>query len=96
MFEVGDIVRIKDKFWKCKPTVPLGITDVMQSMQGEIYKVKKNQINGYITRYRLDVEIKPDTAWDENKDWVWDENWLEPVVEIKEIYTEELDLILKG
>jgi len=98
MYQVGDLVRIKDNFWLCQATVRMGYNKYMEDMQGEVYKIKTTPINGCKTHYRLDVK-KADSIWEFEHDWVWDEAWLEPVTEtteIKDVYTEELDLLFMG
>ena len=96
MYQVGDLVRIKDNFWLYQPTARMGYNGDMKNMQGEVYKIRATPINGCKTHYRLDVSKKTDSIWEEDHDWVWDEAWLEPVTEIKDVYTEELDLLFMG
>ena len=98
MYQIGDLVRIKDNFWLCQATARMGYNNDMKNMQGEVYKIRATPINGCETHYRLDVK-KPDSIWGLEHDWVWDEAWLEPVTEtteIKDVYTEELDLLFMG
>lgn len=88
MFQIGDLVRIKDRFWTCRAISDLRYNRTMQDMQGQEYTIKNNNVSGNKYRYRLDT----DTV----HDWVWDEAWLEQVTEIKDVYTEELDLLFMG
>ena len=88
MFAKGEFVQIKKEFWLYAPTIGLGINEQMRKMQGQVYEIKANPVNGVKTRYRLYT--------DDGSNWVWDENWLESVSLIKDVYTEELDLLFKG
>ena len=88
MFVKGELVRIKEEFWLYAPAHRLGINDYMHKMQGQEYEVRLTHVYGIKTHYRLYTDTE--------HDWVWDENWLEPANVIKDVYTEELDLLFKG
>ena len=85
MYEVGDIVRIKEKFWKLRTTYMLTVNARMHAYEDYVTTIKEKNVNGNPTWYKM-AEFP----------WVWDENWLEPVTEIKDVYTEELDSIFMG
>lgn len=90
MYEVNDWVKIKENFWNIQPTVNLGISPEMKMLAGEEYKIRKVGHNGIKTRYRLESgSFYP-------YDWIWDENWLQPVTEIKDVLTEEFDSIFQN
>lgn len=86
MFQKGELVRIKNKFWEYLPTYSLGTNEYMRKMQGQEYKVRTNPVNGLKTHYRLST--------DDEYNWVWDENWLEPAYVIKDINASEIEGLL--
>lgn len=88
MFEVGELIHIKEQFWTHPAITGLGYNHTMQNMQGQEYTIKYKNINGSKHRYRLDT--------DDEHNWVWDENWLEATSNLKDVYTEELDLLFMG
>ena len=87
MFQKGDYVRIKEKFWEIPPTIKLGVNEIMRKYAGKEYQIRLTHYGDMRTRYKL---------CDNMHDWIWDENWLEPVSEIKDVYTEELDILFMG
>lgn len=89
MFKIGDLVRIKENFWLYPTTTKLGYNDKMKEMQGQDYIVEQKNVSGCKYYYRLAVA-------DYKHYWVWDEAWLEPTIEIKDVYTDELDLLFTG
>ena len=88
MYQVGDIVRIKNQFWRCATFTSLGYNESMKRMQGQEYEIRQVAPAGIKHRYRLYADAP--------HNWIWDEAWLEPASEIKDVYTEELDLLFMG
>ena len=87
MFQIGELVRIKDQFWMCRAVSGLGYNRTMQNMQGQEYTIKYKNVSGSKHRYRLNT--------DDVHNWVWDENWLEPAGYIKDVSAEEFDSMFK-
>lgn len=83
-FVKGDIVRIKPKFWEIEPTNLLAVMSSMYKYADNVYTIQSIYNSG-VRWYRL-----------EEVDFIWDENWLEPAGLIKDVYTEELDLLFMG
>lgn len=85
MFEKGELVTVRKKFWEIPPVFPLGIASEMRDYQGEIYRIAKTNSNGIKSRYQLE------TLGNQLISWTWDENWLEPATKIKDIDSLEVE-----
>ena len=86
MFQKGDWVCIKREFWNIEPTYTLGVNEIMRKYAGKEYQIRLVNYGDVRTRYKL---------YDDVHDWIWDENWLEPVPEYKDVSSEELDVLFK-
>lgn len=90
LFKLGDIVRIKEKFYDNRFYHDPGVADQMRNFQETIQTIGYGFVNEYDNTVQYNfVKNNNNDAWM----YVWAEEWLELVESEKDIELEELDLM---
>ena len=89
MFEVGELVKIKDDANKIRhPTITFA--DEMTQFCGQVHRIFSITILNGVTRYKFEDVFSDTIGVNGDGRWVFVEEWLEPY-ENKEITIEEND-----
>lgn len=90
MFEVGELVKIKDDANKIRHYT-ITFTDEMAQFCGQVHRIINVTTHGNVTRYKFEDVFSDNRKVNGDGRWVFVEEWLEPY-ENKEINIEEDEL----